>query len=442
MTDTIVWKDLTLTDLGKVVTGKTPPTSNPEYFGGEIPFVTPTDMDDRRIISTTERYLSEQGAKVVKGSQLSAGAVMVSCIGSQMGKVAIAGKSCVTNQQINTIIVSPEYSDLFVYYSLSLRRDEIRSLGSGSAVPILNKSDFSNLSITVPPLSEQRAIAGLLGALDDKIELNRHMNRTIETMARMVFRSWFIDFEPFRSKMDGLSPSDITPETAKLFPSKFQNTDIGEIPVNWTVMSIEQVSERVAMGPFGSSIKVETFVEEGIPIISGQHLRGFMLEDSTYNFISLEHAERLKNANVYRGDVVFTHAGNVGNLAFIPEDSEYDQYVVSQRQFYVRCNLEIVTPSFITFYFQSPEGQHKLLANMSSVGVPSIAQPVSYLRSIKLPIPPKPILDEFENIVSPLLKKYRANEKESRTLASLRDTLLPKLMRGEVRVKEVEVQIE
>jgi type I restriction enzyme S subunit len=225
-------------------------------------------------------------------------------------------------------------------------------------------------------------------------------------------------------------------EITTLFPNRFQNTEIGDIPTNWKVKSVEEVSERVAMGPFGSSIKVETFVEKGIPIISGQHLHGFMLDDSTYNFVSLEHAERLRNANVYRGDVIFTHAGNVGNLAFIPEDSEYNRYIVSQRQFYMRCDLSQVTPEFITFYFQSQEGQQKLLANMSPVGVPSIAQPVTYLKSIKLPIPPKPILDEFMNIVSPLLMQYRSNVRESKMLASLRITLLPKLMKGEVRIKE------
>ncbi len=276
------------------------------------------------------------------------------------------------------------------------------------AVAGITGSDLVKLEIPLPPLPEQRAIAGILGSLDDKIELNYRMNQTLESMARAVFRHQFVESEEVK---------------------------------DWEVVSIEQVAERVAMGPFGSSIKVETFVEEGIPIISGKHLRSFMLQDTAYNFISLEHAERLRKANVQRGDVIFTHAGNVGNLAFIPEDSEYERYVVSQRQFYMRCNSELVTPTFITFYFQSPEGQHKLLANMSSVGVPSIAQPVSYLRSIELPIPPKPILDKFEKFVSPLLKKYRANEKESRTLGSLRDSLLPKLMRGEVRVKDVEKAI-
>jgi len=99
---------------------------------------------------------------------------------------------------------------------------------------------------------------------------------------------------------------------------------------------------------------------------------------------------------VFRADVVFTHAGNIGQVAFIPENSRYDRYMISQRQFYMRCDLKQVSPSFIAHYFKTEEGQHKLLANTSSSGVPSIARPVTYLRSIQLSVPPRHILDAFE----------------------------------------------
>lgn len=156
----------------------------------------------------------------------------------------------------------------------------------------------------------------------------------------------------------------------------------------WLSASIQEVAEKVAMGPFGSSIKVETFVPHGIPVISGQHLRGTRLADLEYNFLSLEHADKLANANVRRGDVVFTHAGNIGQVAYIPKSSKYERYVISQRQFYLRPNTKKVLPEFIAYYFTSAEGQHKLLANASSSGVPSLAQPVSYLRTVEIPLPP------------------------------------------------------
>ena len=159
----------------------------------------------------------------------------------------------------------------------------------------------------------------------------------------------------------------------------------------WRVARIEEVAERVAMGPFGSSIKVETFVSEGVPVISGQHLHGSRVDDkSSFNFITQEHAEKLRNANVQCGDVIFTHAGNIGQVAYIPPTSVYKRYVISQRQFYLRPDFTKVLPEFLVAYFRSPEGRHKLLANTSQVGVPSIAQPVTYLRSLEIPLPPLP----------------------------------------------------
>ena len=131
---------------------------------------------------------------------------MVSCLGSDMGKAAVAGRTSITNQQINSIVVDSGDDPLFVYYSLSVRKAEIRSAASGSAQPILNKTAFGRLAILLPPQDEQRAIAHILGTLDDKIELNRRMNETLEAMARALFKSWFVDFDPVRAKAEGRDP--------------------------------------------------------------------------------------------------------------------------------------------------------------------------------------------------------------------------------------------
>ena len=155
----------------------------------------------------------------------------------------------------------------------------------------------------------------------------------------------------------------------------------------WPYKRVEEIALKIAMGPFGSSIKVETFTDSGIPIISGQHLREAQVTDCESNFITEAHADSLKNANVQRGDVIFTHAGNIGQVAFIPDDSAYQRYVISQRQFYLRCNTDLMLPEFITYYFKTPEGQHRLLANANQVGVPSIARPSSYLKTIEVPVP-------------------------------------------------------
>lgn len=361
-----------------------------------------------------------------------------------LGQVALVPENrfeqyLVSQSQMKLTVDSSQADAIFLYYVFQSeeQQDYIKRNAIQTGVPHTNLGILRDTPLFLPPLTQQRAIAHILGTLDDKIELNRRMNETLEAMARALFKSWFVDFEPVRAKAQGRD-TGLPKEIADLFPDRFQDSELGEIPEGWTTLKIEDIAERVAIGPFGSSIKVATFVAQGVPIISGQHLRGFMLEDNSFNFITHEHAEALKNAMVRRGDVVFTHAGNIGQVAFVPENSRYDQYVISQRQFYMRCDLTRITPSFVTYYFKMPEGQHQLLANTSSSGVPSIARPVTFLRGIKIPVPPRRVLNAFDQFVRPIHVRYRSNMDNSNTLADIRDALLPKLLSGEIRVKDAE----
>ena len=192
----------------------------------------------------------------------------------------------------------------------------------------------------------------------------------------------------------------------------------------WRRCRIEDIAEKVAMGPFGSSIKVETFTPSGVPIISGQHLHGSRVDDKPgFNFISEAHAERLRGANVRKGDVILTHRGNIGQIACIPNNSQYEKYVVSQSQFYMRPNPSEAIPEFIVAYFKTPEGQHELLANASQVGVPSIARPVTYLRSIEIPIPPIQEQRDIAHIIGALDDKIELNRRMNETLEEMAQAL-------------------
>ena len=188
---------------------------------------------------------------------------------------------------------------------------------------------------------------------------------------------------------------------------------------DWKRLRIDEVADRVAMGPFGSSIKVSTFVDEGIPVISGQHLRGWRLEDNKFNFVTEDHADALKNANVFRGDVIFTHAGNIGQCAYIPNTSRYPRYVLSQRQFYMRCDRSKISPEFVALFFKSAEGRHALLANASQVGVPSIARPVTFLRTIEIPVPPLPEQKAIAAMLGMLDDKIELNRRMNATLEAM-----------------------
>ncbi len=330
------------------------------------------------------------------------------------------------------VVPKTELNMRWLYYAI--KHYKLGEIDDGSPIPSTTRAAVYVQDLEVPPLTEQRAIAHILGTLDDKIELNRRMNETLEAMARALFQGWFVDFDPVRAKLDGRKPAGLDAATAALFPAHFQDSPLGHIPQGWGVKTIEELAERVAMGPFGSDIKVSTLVPKGIPVVSGQHLRGTLLDDSEFNFVTEEHADRLKRSNVQRGDVIFTHAGSIGQVAYIPETSRYERYIISQRQFYMRCNRSVMSPFYIASYFKTPEGQHRLLANTSSTGVPSISQPVTYLRQLKMVVPPPALLKVFDATVSAIHLKMAHNDQQSRTLATIRDALLPKLLSGELRV--------
>lgn len=206
----------------------------------------------------------------------------------------------------------------------------------------------------------------------------------------------------------------------------------------WPTATILDVANKVAMGPFGSNIKVSTFVPKGVPIISGNHLRGYFLEEPEFNYITEEHAERLKNSIVFPHDLIFTHAGNIGQVAMIPDGCKYDRYVLSQRQFYLRCDETKVVPEFLLLFFHSASGQHELLSYANQTGVPSIAQPASNLKKITFKCPPMQEQLMWQEQVHPLLSQYLNNRLENERLSSLRDTLLPKLMSGELDVSDLD----
>ena len=180
-------------------------------------------------------------------------------------------------------------------------------------------------------------------------------------------------------------------------------------------MRIEDIARKIAMGPFGSNIKVETFVPRGVPIISGQHLHDARLDErSGFNCITEEHAEILRNCNVFAGDIVFTHAGNIGQVAVIQDNLNYERYVISQRQFYLRVDTAKADPAFVARWFHGPLGRHRLLMHASQVGVPSISRPATNLKRIQIDLPTlseqRAISEVFDAIDDKIDLNRRINE--------------------------------
>jgi len=323
------------------------------------------------------------------------------------GDVKLTPEKCyLTNLSIAVAVDENLALKKYLYYYFQTKN--LRYLDSGSAQSQITISDLQNVRLALPSIEDQGVIVATLSALDDKIDNNTKTNYSLEQIVQAIFKSWFVDFEPFANE-------------------EFIDSELGEIPAGWSVQTIEYLADKVAMGPFGSNIKVETFVESGVPIISGNHLRGLYLGELGYNFITEEHARRLSNSLVRAGDIIFTHAGNIGQVALIPDDCDYPYYVISQRQFYLRCDKTKALPEYVNYFFHSHEGQGKLLANASQTGVPSIARPSSHLKGIPIVLPPIEVQLKWFEAVRAMLQSLNCYNKESKRLATVRDSLLAAL---------------
>ena len=402
---------------------------------GRLDLSSPSYTDEAHYLGRIRRAAPQQGDIVITRE-------------APMGDVCQipAGLKCCLGQRQVLLRPNPVKVDSrFLLYALQspyLQHQIGWNEGTGSTVSNLRIPVLEALRVPTPSLESQREIATTLGALDDRITLLRETNATLEAIAQALFKSWFVDFDPVRAKMAGRTPEGMDEATAALIPDGFETSELGEVPRGWRVCAVEEFADRVGMGPFGSNIKVETFVESGIPVISGQHLKQLLVEDNTFNFITHEHAARLAKSCVQAGDVIFTHAGSIGQVSLLHKDAAFTSYVLSQRQFFLRCNTEVMSPEWIALYFKSPAGQHQLLANTSQVGVPSIARPVSYLRSIRLLVPPPALNQRFASIVGAINDRVMANRKQFGALTQIRDTLLPRLISGQLRLPEAQAATE
>ena len=185
--------------------------------------------------------------------------------------------------------------------------------------------------------------------------------------------------------------------------------DWGRLGMNCKAYLIADLIDEIAMGPFGSNIKVECFVDKGIPVLNGSNLEGLELSEKSFRYVTSEKADSLNKANAHKGDIVITHRGTLGQIVYIPETAKFDRYVISQSQFRVRCNDKVL-PEYLVYYFHTPIGQHKLLSNASQVGVPALARPSSTFQQIKIEIPDIDTQKRVVKIILALQKKIYLNK--------------------------------
>lgn len=417
------WKEVSLSKIGKTITGKTPSSQYPEDFGDEIPFITPSDSFEKKYINKSDRFLSRSGSERLKEKIISPNSIMVTCIGSAMGKVAKNSVPSVTNQQINSIIVNENFDSDYIYYLLKNNYAVLRNAASGStAIPILNKTDFDNLRFKVElDLNEQRKMVSILSTIDDKIETNNQINKELEAMAKTLYDYWFVQFDfpdqngkPYKSSGGKMV---YHPELKR------------EIPEEWGVEKVDNLGTIVGGSTPTKSIS-DNFTKggEGYSWITPNDLSNNKGNKFIKNGEIDVTVRGLKDASLKlypEGTVLMSSRAPVGYLAistkevttnqgfksFIPDKKYGKNYIY----YTLQNNLKVIE-------------QHASGSTFKEISA-------TVLKDITIIQPSLDVVKKFEEKVSSINSYIKVSEEQNQELTQLRDWLLPMLMNGQVKVE-------
>ncbi len=319
-------------------------------------------------------------------------------------------------------------------------KGHIRQIAVGATMPSLNTTILGNVPIYYPPLAEQKAIAHILGTLDDKIELNRKMNENLESIARAIFKSWFVDFDPVRAKMDGRQPAGMDAETAALFPDGFEDSELGKIPKGWKVNHLEK--HIVALK--GLSYKGESLSDAGMPL----HNLNSVYEGGGYKYEGIKYySGKYKDRHLIEpGDLIVTNTEQghecllIGYAAIIPNNFG-ETGIFSHHLYSVKTRTKSpMMPHYLCELFNSRK-MHDIISGYGN-GTTVNMLPIDALQKPMIVVPPSQIIDKYENLAISIYSRRESLISENNTLSSLRDTLLPKLISGQLRIPDAEKMVE
>jgi type I restriction enzyme S subunit len=298
-------------------------------------------------------------------------------------------------------------------------------------MPNLNTEIMAAVPFALPPMREQRAIARTLSLLDDKIDLNRRMNETLEAIARTLFRSWFADFDPVRARQEGRQPPGLDAATDALFPDSFEDSPLGPIPRGWTVRKIGEITEGLYDGPHATPPEAE----DGPVFLGIGNLLQNRIDLSEIRHISEADWPRwTRRVTPREGDIVFTYEATLGLFAMIPG---WLRCCLGRRLALIRPKADARDTHFLYHTFTSRPFQEFLLSRTvagATVDRISLLEFPSY--PVLLPRPS--LIKRFEGVARPLWDKINANLQQNESLIAVRDALLPKLLSGELRVNEAD----
>ena len=278
--------------------------------------------------------------------------------------------------------------------------------------------------------------------LDDRITLLRETNATLEAIAQALFKSWFVDFDPVRAKMEGRTPEGMDEATAALFPDGFETSELGEVPRGWQATDLAELTSQsggsIQTGPFGSQLHASDYVEVGIPVVMPKDISLRRVQTESIARISPTDADRLARHKLAPGDVVFSRRGDVERHALISETER--GWLCGTGCLLVRPGPKWPSPNFLSLLLDLPQSRLWLVRHAVGATMPNLNTGI--LGSVPVVMPSREVVIAFEEIVSRLEARRAHNAEQAQTLSSLRDTLLPRLISGQLRLPEAQAATE
>jgi type I restriction enzyme S subunit len=403
------------------------------YVPSGVPVIRGTNISDTRDLVGEMVYITPEKAAEVQSSIIFAddlffphrGSIGLVGIVPRKGAARYVQSSSMMKLTCDRSLVEPLY--LFYFFRSAQGRQELLKNASTVGTPGIGQplSSLKAIHVPYPPLAEQKAIAAALGALDDKIELNRRMNATLEAMARALFQSWFVDFDPVRAKLDARPPAALDPATAALFPDSFQESELGHIPHGWKATTL-----GACIGfRSGFSFKSQDWQESGVPVVKIGSVKPGIIDLTQVSYVSEAIAHQAARYRLTTGDMLIGMTGYVGEVGLVPPSD--NPPLLNQRvgKFVMR---KPGTESLAFWYCTTRQPEFRSFVEARSHGTAQANVSGEAIMEFPLVAPSAEILDAFNRECQPMLDRILSNHAESRTLATLRDTLLPKLLSGEL----------
>ena len=404
------WKEYRYTDLATIIGGGTPKTSVSDYWNGEIPWLSVKDfLPVTKYVYDTEKHISELGLLNSSTKLLEKNDIVISARGT-IGAMAMIPYPMCFNQSCFGLRGNNVVDKNFLYYLTQTKVNELRKSAHGSVFDTITRETFDNLRCLVPPLQTQQKIGNILSSLDSKIELNKRINDNLEQQAQALFKSWFVDFEPFKE-------------------GKFVESELGMIPESWGVCSAETIF-KINIGKTPPRKEQQWFSN-----INNGNVKWISISDLGSNEIFIEDSK----------EYLTKEAISKFNIIVVPEDTILVSFKLTVGRVGI-SNCELTTNEAVARFYlpKSYFREYTYLSlknyNYARLGsTSSIATAVNskIIKNMKLLIPPVTIISEFSKRINPLFNAIRIYENEIRNLSKIRNTLLPELMSGKLKINDM-----